>query len=508
MARAALGLDASGLKVLPGIIDLHGDAFERQMMPRPGVDFPIDVALADSDRQAIGNGITTVFHATTWSWEPGLRSADNARLLLEAIEAMRPQLAADTRFHLRQETYNLDAEAEISQWLSDGRIDLFAFNDHMDSTVANLAKPQKRSRMVERTGLTNEAFDALVARVVARAPEVPASIARLAETARNANVRMLSHDDDSPDMRKAFRGLGVKIAEFPVNEETARAAADAGDAIVFGAPNVVRGGSHTGWTRASDMIAKGLCSVLASDYYYPAQLLRRLPPRRRRRAAAGPRLGFDFGGAGKGGRAFGPGHAGGGLSRRHRPGRRRSAAAAAHRCRYRRRAPGSPDRREPADAFIVRAARGGCSRVSRLYADAMTSFPRYAIYYVAPPGSDLDRFGAALLGYDADRRQRPALSGRHCAVGAGLARGDARPAQIRLPCHAEGAAGAGAGQDRSRPARCVRNLCRHASGNPGDPAGRRFHQRLYRGRARASRRPNSSGSPRIACANSIPSARR
>ena len=106
-ARASLHIDARGLKVLPGIVDLHGDAFERQIMPRAGVDFPIDVALADSDRQAISNGITTVFHATTWSWEPGLRSADNARALLEAIEAMRPQLAADTRFHLRHETYNL-----------------------------------------------------------------------------------------------------------------------------------------------------------------------------------------------------------------------------------------------------------------------------------------------------------------------------------------------------------------------------------------------------------------
>jgi alpha-D-ribose 1-methylphosphonate 5-triphosphate diphosphatase len=72
----SVGLDARGLLVLPGIVDLHGDAFERQMMPRPGVDFPVDVALIDSDRQAIGNGITTVFHATTWSWEPGLRSAD------------------------------------------------------------------------------------------------------------------------------------------------------------------------------------------------------------------------------------------------------------------------------------------------------------------------------------------------------------------------------------------------------------------------------------------------
>jgi alpha-D-ribose 1-methylphosphonate 5-triphosphate diphosphatase len=272
-ARASLTIDARGLLVLPGIVDLHGDAFERQMMPRPGVDFPVDVALADSDRQAIGNGITTVFHATTWSWEPGLRSADNARLLLDAIESLRPRLAADTRFHLRHETYNLDAEHEIGQWLAEGRIDLFAFNDHMDSTVASLAKPQKRNRMVERTGLSGEAFDALVERIVARADDVPASIARLAEAARAAGVKMLSHDDDSPDMRKAFRAQGVAIAEFPVNEETAREAAAGGDVIVFGAPNVVRGGSHTGWTKASDMIAKGLCSVLASDYYYPSQLL-------------------------------------------------------------------------------------------------------------------------------------------------------------------------------------------------------------------------------------------
>ena len=84
---------------------------------------------------------------------------------------------------------------------------------------------------------------------------------------------MLAHDDESPSMRKAFRDQGVGIAEFPVNEETAREAAAAGDFIVFGAPNVARGGSHTGWTRASDMIAKGLCSILASDYYYPAPLL-------------------------------------------------------------------------------------------------------------------------------------------------------------------------------------------------------------------------------------------
>jgi len=272
-SHGAIALDARNLLVLPGIVDLHGDAFERQMMPRPGVDFPVDVALVDSDRQAIANGITTVFHATTWSWEPGLRNADNAQKLLEAIEGLRPRLAADTRFHLRHETYNLDAEEEIGKWLAAGRIHLLAFNDHTENSLALAKKPRKRATMVERTGLSDQAFNELVQRVLSRADAVPASIARLAKTAREAGVRMLSHDDNSPAMRRAFRAQGVGVAEFPVNEETAREAAAGGDAIVCGAPNVVRGGSHIGWTRTSDMIEKGLCSVLASDYYYPAPLL-------------------------------------------------------------------------------------------------------------------------------------------------------------------------------------------------------------------------------------------
>lgn len=272
-SAGATRLDGRGLLALPGIVDMHGDAFERQMMPRPGVDFPIDVALVDSDRQAIANGITTVFHATTWSWEPGLRGTENAHRLLEAIETMRPQLAADTRFHLRQETYNLEAEPTIAEWLVSGRVDLLAFNDHMDMTTTSMSNPKKRMRMVERSGLSESEFDALVGRVLARENDVPASIARLAAIARDHTIPLLSHDDKSPEQRSEFRAMGVELAEFPINEETARAATEAGDFTVFGAPNVVRGGSHTGWTSAADMVSKGLCSILASDYYYPAPLL-------------------------------------------------------------------------------------------------------------------------------------------------------------------------------------------------------------------------------------------
>lgn len=268
--RASLSIDASGLLVLPGIVDLHGDAFERQMMPRPGVDFPLDVALIDTDRQMIANGITTAFHGVTWSWEPGLRGAENAHALVDAVAALRPQLATDTRLHLRHETFNLDAEATILGWIEQKQIDLLAFNNHMNQALPNPAKPDKRKGMAVRTGLTLEAFDELAARIAGRAAEVPGSIARLAAASRAAGVPMLSHDDETPSMRQEFRAQGVRIAEFPVNEETAREAAADSEFIVFGAPNVVRGGSHTGWTSATDMTRKGLCTILASDYYYPA----------------------------------------------------------------------------------------------------------------------------------------------------------------------------------------------------------------------------------------------
>lgn len=264
---------ARGLMVLPGIVDVHGDAFERQLMPRPGVDFPVDVALTDTDRQVVANGITTVFHGVTWSWEPGLRGSDNARLVLEGIERLRPSLAADTHYHLRYETYNLDAESEVRQWLTQRRIGILAFNDHLTPTIQGRNGTDKLSQLAKRSGVSEAEFEQILDRVRRRDNEVPGSIARLADAARSYGIPMLSHDDTSPAQRQWFRALGCRVSEFPMTAETAQDASSGGDDIVFGAPNVVRGGSHIGWTKAADMVQRGLCSVLASDYYYPAQLL-------------------------------------------------------------------------------------------------------------------------------------------------------------------------------------------------------------------------------------------
>jgi alpha-D-ribose 1-methylphosphonate 5-triphosphate diphosphatase len=266
----ALTIDAQGLHVLPGIIDIHGDGFERLVHPRPAASIDPLIALLEADRQFIMNGITTAYHSVTWSWEGGTRGSEAAISILEALERLRPHLAVDTRFHLRHETFNVDAEPVILDWIAKGRIDCLAFNDHMAGTIKQRHRPDKMAGMVTRSGLGETAFLHLIEQVHARADEVPASIMRLAAAARRAGLPMLSHDDMTPHMRAWYRDLGCAIAEFPINEETTRSAAAGGDPIVFGAPNVVRGGSHTGCPSAAEMAAQRLCTILASDYYYPA----------------------------------------------------------------------------------------------------------------------------------------------------------------------------------------------------------------------------------------------
>ena len=270
--EAKRAVRADGYLLAPGIIDIHGDAFERQIMPRPGVHFDMRLALADTDRQLVANGITTAFHGVTYSWEPGLRGRENCVALLDALESMRPRLAADNQFHLRFETFNLDGAADVTEWLDANRVGILAFNDHALEIAEQVDVPKKVADYAHRTGLDVTEFKDLVGRVVARADEVPAMTASLAEHARAHGIAMLSHDDPDPETRASYRALGCLVAEFPETEATARAARQAGDDVVMGAPNVVRGGSQRAAVGAADLVVQGLCDVLASDYYYPAQL--------------------------------------------------------------------------------------------------------------------------------------------------------------------------------------------------------------------------------------------
>ncbi|MDO5653370.1 MAG: alpha-D-ribose 1-methylphosphonate 5-triphosphate diphosphatase, partial [Brachymonas sp.] len=237
-------VDAQGLWLLPGMVDVHGDAFERQFMPRPGVQFGLELALADNDRQLCSNGISTAYYGVTHSWEPGLRSTASTQAFVEALQRMRPHLRSDSKLHLRHETFHLDGEALILDYLRNGAIDLLAFNDHAMEVKKKLRQPLDAAVFLQRTGTSQQALESEVERILARKDAVPASLARLAATAVEHGVVILSHDDPDPQTHQYFHVLGSRICEFPLSRETAEAARSAGDAIVFGAPNIIRGGSH------------------------------------------------------------------------------------------------------------------------------------------------------------------------------------------------------------------------------------------------------------------------
>ena len=263
-----LALDATGLLVLPGIVDIHGDAFERQMQPRPGIDFPADLALRDTEAQLLANGITTAFHGVTLSWEPGLRSLEAWRRLLGALAA--GQWTCDMRVHLRWEAFNLDALDAAVADIAAGRVHLLAFNDHTPAILQKLKDPVAAAKYSDRAGMKLDAFRTLAAEIGARADSVSAGLARLGAAARAARLPMASHDDDSLARRTMFRDLGARICEFPIAEDVGQAAREAGDFVVMGSPNVVRGRSHLGWASAAVLAEAGICNVLSSDYFYPA----------------------------------------------------------------------------------------------------------------------------------------------------------------------------------------------------------------------------------------------
>ena len=263
-----IGFDATGLLVLPGIVDIHGDAFERQMQPRPGVDFPADLALRDTESQLLSNGITTAFHGVTLSWEPGLRGMGAWSRLLNALEA--GSWTADMRVHLRWEAYNLDALDTAVADIAAGRVHLLAFNDHTPAILHKLEDSVAGAKYADRAGMKMGEFKALAERIGSAADSVPAALDRIGAAARAAGLPMASHDDDAIARRNYFRGQGARICEFPMAEEVGRAARAAGDYVVMGSPNVVRGRSHLGWASAAVMAEAGVCNVLSSDYFYPA----------------------------------------------------------------------------------------------------------------------------------------------------------------------------------------------------------------------------------------------
>ncbi|APZ53258.1 alpha-D-ribose 1-methylphosphonate 5-triphosphate diphosphatase [Salipiger abyssi] len=264
-------VDLTGYDILPGIVDAHGDGFERHMAPRRGALRERASGVAACAAELAANGITTAMLAQFWSWEGGMRGPEFAEEVFASVAEVAPTVPIDLRLQLRLETHFLDsfdaAEAAMARW----GIGYVVFNDHLPHVrLAEGRKPPRLTGQALKSGRSPEAHLALMQALHARSDEVPEALDALCARLAARGVRMGSHDDRNADTRALWRGRGAHVSEFPETLEAARAAREGGDSVVLGAPNVVRGASHAGNIAASELIAAGLCDALASDYHYPA----------------------------------------------------------------------------------------------------------------------------------------------------------------------------------------------------------------------------------------------
>ncbi len=264
-------VDLSGYIILPGIVDLHGDGFERHLAPRRGAMKVMDEGLQAVEAELAANGITTAVLAQFLSWEGGLRGPEFADKVFSAIRRNAPALVTDLRAQLRFETHLLDDYPGLPERLAGWGVGYVVFNDHLPhDRLAEGRTPRRMTGQALKAGRSPEAHLALMKALHDRTGQVPAALAGLCADLARMGVQMGSHDDRSSADRAEWRGRGVRIAEFPETLDAAEAARAGGDTIVLGAPNVVRGGSHNGNVSALDLIAMGLCDALASDYHYPS----------------------------------------------------------------------------------------------------------------------------------------------------------------------------------------------------------------------------------------------
>ena len=264
-------VDLDGYMIVPGIVDVHGDGFERHLAPRRGAMKTMQEGLVAAEAELAANGITTAVLAQFISWEGGLRGYEFAEQVFGAIQQVSDTLVTDLRGQLRLETHLLDLYADLPQRMQDWGLSYVVFNDHLPHD--RLAKGQVPKRMVGqalKAGRNPDDHLRMMQDLHAQSADVPGALDWLCKLLAARGIQMGSHDDTTAEGRALWRKRGVRVAEFPETQEAAEAAAAAGDHVVLGSPNVVRGGSHNGNVSALDLISMGIGGALASDYHYPS----------------------------------------------------------------------------------------------------------------------------------------------------------------------------------------------------------------------------------------------
>lgn len=269
-------VDCEGDYLIPGLVELHTDNMEKHMMPRPGVAWPLLSAMLIHDAQVAAAGITTVFD----SIRIGEVEIKNAKPLAIApiIQAIRQGIDArlmrvDHLLHLRCEIAADDVIDELTPLLDEPLLKLLSIMDHTPGQRQWTNLDKFRIYTQKNAHWDESKLQSVIAELTALQERNAAPNRRsIVGFARERGIAVASHDDTTAEHVDEAVADGVSISEFPTTVEAARAARDKGIGIMMGAPNVVRGGSHSGNVAAAELARLDLLDALSSDYV-PASLL-------------------------------------------------------------------------------------------------------------------------------------------------------------------------------------------------------------------------------------------
>jgi alpha-D-ribose 1-methylphosphonate 5-triphosphate diphosphatase len=275
-SRLPQAQDLQGDYLLPGLIELHTDNLEKHMTPRPGTDWPSTSAVLSHDAQIVAAGITTVFDALSiGDVNPKGNRMQKLPAMLEAIASANAAglTRAEHRLHLRCELCHPDTLSVFRDLVEHPLVQLVSVMDHSPGQRQFALESKYREYYMGKYHLTTEQMEEFIVLQVANSKQYSDRYRRaIAEDCLARGLSVASHDDATLAHVEESASFGMTIAEFPTTLEAASASHRLGMGVLMGAPNVVRGGSHSGNVAAADLAKEGLLDILSSDYY-PASLL-------------------------------------------------------------------------------------------------------------------------------------------------------------------------------------------------------------------------------------------
>jgi len=267
-------IDASQKYILPGLIDIHCDAIEKEVQPRPNTLFPLEMSLLEFERKLPVHGITSMYHSLSLGVGLSLRGYHLVNELIDLIHRYNAERSlVCNNVHLRYEVSYDEGLPYIERYIKDKLIHYLSYMDHSPGQGQYRQEGSFERYVMKNQGITLAEVKDLVDDLMKRRQAIDWNrLKQLSLMASDNNIAVASHDDDTYEKIELAKSSGVAVSEFPITLDVAKHAVKQGLSVCVGAPNVVRGASHDHNLRAVDAIMEAGAQIICSDYH-PASML-------------------------------------------------------------------------------------------------------------------------------------------------------------------------------------------------------------------------------------------